>query len=365
LSCCSWWQERGRWLFSSKGNCPQLGLIYVAVLGVSCCSQFFNPARGVLIAEIVEPQDQARASGLSQTTANLALILGPPLAAPLLFALGVQWALIMDALSFVVSYLTIQAIHPPQQAGQAAGAAEEGGKFWRELREGIRFYFRSQALTTILIAACIVTLGSGVLNALDVFFVTQNLHAQPDLYGLLGMAFGTGSITGALLSAFFLQSIGEVRAFWGGLGLSGLLVLIFARLTSLWPGLVLFFFFGFSVAVVNTVIGPLVLRVTPHHLLGRVFSIFSPLVNLVGLLSLALAGYLASLLHDWHSVILGVAIGSYDTLFTGAGLLLVIASGSVFMSLHRQPELKPVPEPETALAAPQQQIDVVGYADEP
>jgi Na+/melibiose symporter-like transporter len=81
--------------------------------------------------------------------------------------------------------------------------AEEGGGSWREFVEGLRFYFTHQPLLTILIAACVVMLGAGIINMLDVFFVTRNLQAPADLYGLLGMAFGAGSIIGAPLSALF------------------------------------------------------------------------------------------------------------------------------------------------------------------
>ncbi len=46
-------------------------------------------------------------------TLNIAALLGPALAALLYFALGVQWALLLNALSFGVAICTIVAIRVP------------------------------------------------------------------------------------------------------------------------------------------------------------------------------------------------------------------------------------------------------------
>lgn len=45
------------------------------------------------------------AAGQGQATTGAAAILGPPLAAPLLFAVGIQWAMLINAASYVSSYL--------------------------------------------------------------------------------------------------------------------------------------------------------------------------------------------------------------------------------------------------------------------
>ncbi|WP_372456328.1 hypothetical protein [Streptomyces cavourensis] len=58
--------------------------------------------------------DRARAAGITQATTQTALILSPPLAAPLFFALGVQWALLFNALSYLVSYLAIRSVRIPE-----------------------------------------------------------------------------------------------------------------------------------------------------------------------------------------------------------------------------------------------------------
>jgi MFS family permease len=79
----------------------ELAAIYLAVAAESGFAQFFNPSRLALLGLIVAPADRPQASGMLQATSSTASIIGPPLAAPLLFTLGVQWALLINAVSFV------------------------------------------------------------------------------------------------------------------------------------------------------------------------------------------------------------------------------------------------------------------------
>ena len=88
-----------------------LVLLYAVVLVVNSAGQFFNPARFATIGEIVHGEaDRAKAFGLGQATAATAVILGPPIAAPLLFALGIKWAMFINCASYVVSYFAIRSI---------------------------------------------------------------------------------------------------------------------------------------------------------------------------------------------------------------------------------------------------------------
>ena len=127
--------------FFPGGKLPifwQLGAIYVIIFLAGACAQFFNPSQMALIGDIVEEKVRARASGLSQMTFSFAILVAPPLAAPVLFAFGFQWALLVDAMSFVVSFLSISAIRVPQRVESAAEVQEK--QFLREFAEGLRFF---------------------------------------------------------------------------------------------------------------------------------------------------------------------------------------------------------------------------------
>ncbi|HEU5367941.1 MAG TPA: MFS transporter, partial [Ktedonobacterales bacterium] len=289
----------------------------------SACAQFFNPARFALIGDIVEEPQRARASGLGQTTQSLAGIIGPPIAAPLLFAFGVEWALIVNALSFVVSFLAILPVRVPPSTSGSAGA--QHGTFFQDFAAGLRFFVSNRVLITLLITIILVTLGAGAINALGVFFVTQNLHTSANLYGFLDASFGMGAVVGAIAASIFAAKIGETRIFWLGLLAAGISTIIFARMTSLAPALVFIGLAGVWIAPVNIVVGPLALHVTPREFVGRVIAVINPVQALASILSISLAGTLAStVLNGLHTTLAGITIGPNDTIFTSTGLLIIL-----------------------------------------
>ncbi len=189
-----------------------LAAIYTVVVLVNIGEQFFRPSSMALIQEIVPKELQARAMGLSQVSISIALILGPALAAPLYAAFGPEWALLIDAATFAVSYLTIAAIRA--QGAPLTARQQQGGSFWRELWAGFRFFFSNRVLVTLLLAIIVAVSGASALNTLDVFFATQNLHATTAMYGLIGGVFGLGSILGSLIFGMTAQRIGLARTLW-------------------------------------------------------------------------------------------------------------------------------------------------------
>src|ERR1700685_490845 len=73
-----------------------LSLIYMVVFALNATGQFFGPSRFAIIGDIVTGEaDRARAAGITEATVATAMIVGPPLAAPLLFSVGLQWALLL------------------------------------------------------------------------------------------------------------------------------------------------------------------------------------------------------------------------------------------------------------------------------
>jgi MFS family permease len=175
---------------------------------------------------------------------------------------------------------------------------------------------------TLLVTGVIVMLGGGALNALDVFFVTRNLHTPLSAYGALEAVFGAGALLGAVLLSIFARRIGAARTLWASILGIGLLMMVYARLTALTPALVVLFFVGVLNAGINIALGPIVLHVTPRALVGRVMAVLLPVMTLAQVLSIALAGYLAStVLAEFHASVLGQPLGPIDMIFLIAGAL--------------------------------------------
>jgi hypothetical protein len=94
---------------------------------------------------------------------------------------------------------------------------------------------------------------------------------------------------------------------------------------------------------VNVVAAPILLAAVPRALIGRVFALVQPIASIAGIISTAGAGYLAtSVLSGLHAEIGSVRIGTYDTIFSLAGVLVL--AGGVFAVVSLRPPARSHPQ---------------------
>jgi MFS family permease len=311
----------------------QLGAIYLVVVLATICTQFFDPSRLALVGDLVSEPDRAHATGLLEVTRNLAVVVGPPVAALLYFRFGALWALLINALSFLVSFLALLVVHvSPSVVRPQSGPQTH---FRREFGSGPHFLLGNRVLMTILVTSVVGMFGISAFSTLGIFFALQNLQIPASLSSFLSLAFGVGAILGAVLAGFFAQRLGVARTFWLSiLVLSGLL-LVYARQTSFAPAVGVSFLLGIPYAAIGVASDPLLLHVTPPALIGRMFSVIITIVMLSMLVSTALVGYLAStVLHDFHTRVLGLAFGPIDMIFTVGSLCALLAGMYAMVNLR-------------------------------
>jgi MFS family permease len=301
----------------------RLGAIFADVALLASFAQFFIPAQLALIKDIVAQPKEDQALEIFQAIQGLSVIIGPPVAAALVFGLGFGWALVLNALSFVVVFLATYAIQAPPAAHSLAPG--EAGHFSREFLDGVGYVTGNTVLRTILVGEVLTWLGFGALQALGIFFITGNLHAPASDYGFFGADFGVGAIVGAVLVTIFGKRIGLARLLYASLVFSGLFVIIMSHLTSFYIALGAAFLFGITASAVLVTVGPLALDNTPREYVGRVTAVINPIGRMAALVSVALAGSLVStVLHGFHASILGITFDPVSTIFTGTGVLAVL-----------------------------------------
>jgi MFS family permease len=314
----------------------QLTILYVVIAVASSFAEFFNPSRLAILGAIVPSDDQPSASGQLQAMAALAQVLGPPLAAPLLTIFGVQWALIVNALSFGISFLYVRAIKTPTIEEPAA---PRRSSFGTEFRAGVRFFVRSTVLVGLAIGSVILMIGVGAVNAIAVFFVATNLHVSVGWVGVISAAVGAGTVLGAVGTGVIARPIGLRRLPWLGLLVGGAALLALSRCTELVNAIIACFALGVAVGVINASDQPITVRVTPSNMIGRVGAVSGPLVQLANLIGLGLAGVLAGgVLKSLHGSLAGITFGPYDTVIAGAGALLILAGLVTIQAMRHFPE---------------------------
>jgi MFS family permease len=317
-----------------------LAMLYAVVFVVNSAGQFFNPARFATIGDIVPGEaDRAKAFGLGQATTATAAIIGPPLAAPLLFSVGIQWALLVNAVSYGVSFLAVRSVRFPASditSNAERPTADTAPKpAWRtEFVAGLKMFIGNRFLVALLSIAVVAQLGTGAINALNVFFLTDNLHAAATLLGVLSMAFGLGSIVGALLAGRIVRLIKARNVVWLGMIAGGVLLGAYARQSRFIPALVLTFLFMIPVTALNTGLSPLLLAATPKAFMGRMMAVFNPVNMAASAISVVVAGWLASTtLRNFHTTVAGLHVGRIDTIFTVSAVMIIAAGVYAYFAL--------------------------------
>jgi MFS family permease len=312
-----------------------LAAVYLVVFVLNAAGQFFNPARFATTGDVVHGEsDRVRAAGLAEATTSAAGIIGPPIAAVLLVTVGFQWALAANAASYAVSYLAIRCLrltprpHPavPAEAGETSLHAEFSG--------GLRLFARNRFLVTLLTVTVICQCGTGAITALNVFFVTRDLHASSRLFGIAETAMGIGFIIGALAAGRMVRWIGARALTWSGLLATGVLAAGYALQRSFPAGLVILAIYAVPIAMLNTAVAPLLLDAAPREYLGRVMAVFTPVNQLASMLSMVICGWLTStVLRSFHASFAGVTLNSVSLIFIVAGGLIFVSGIRAFTAL--------------------------------
>ena len=271
-----------------------LAAVYLVVFVLNGVGQFFNPARFATTGDVVHgEEDRIRAAGLAEATVSAAGIVGPPIAALLLFTVGFQWALAVNAASYVVSILAIRLLRLTP-APRSPGLAEAGSTgLYAEFSAGLRLFARNRFLVTLLTVTMICQCGTGAISALNVFFVTRDLHASSGLFGIAETAMGVGFIIGALAAGGMVRDRRPRADLVGpaGNGRPGGWLRAAAQLPR-GPGPA--GALRHSDRDAEQAVVPLLLDAAPRQYMGRVMAVFMPVNQLASMLSVVVSGWLTS-----------------------------------------------------------------------
>ena len=173
-------------------------VLYVVVACVGTLSLFFDISYQSLLPDLVEEDQLADANGKLEGTRSVAAAAGPALGGALVQAVRAPMAVLLDALSYLVSAFAVARLRPTPVPERAA-ADEPRPSVREDLAEGVRT-FRSEPLQVRL-------LGVGVMSnfflaavmALFPLYVVRSLGLNP---AEIGAAYAVGAIGGIVVAVF-------------------------------------------------------------------------------------------------------------------------------------------------------------------
>ena len=161
---------------------------------------FFDVAYQSYLPALVDSDQLADGNSKLEISRSGAAIAGPGLAGALVEALGAPVAVVADAVSFVlsaISVLFIQRAEPPVEVVHKS----ERLSMRADIGEGLRYVLKHRSLR--LIAGCTATSNyfNSMLQAVLLVYLVRKLHWSAGLIGLMFMISNVGFLIGAALSS--------------------------------------------------------------------------------------------------------------------------------------------------------------------
>ncbi|MEO3753207.1 MFS transporter [Streptomyces sp. B6B3] len=320
---------------------PAYAQLCVVAFGVGTCSVLSEVAHYAYVPTLVGRARLTEGNSRLQISHSASASAGPGLGGVLIQFLSATGAVILDAVSFLVSAVLLRSIRKPEDPpgdGQAAVSVR------RSLAQGLRALFRHRLLRPIILEGAVASFFESGLLAIYVLYATRELGLNPLTIGLVFACGGVGAIPGALLARWAGARFGIGRAIIGGWILAGFALLMVPLAGG--PALVVV-----AVLAAGRALGALTdtvanihqwsLRqvVTPDHLAGRVTASQRFIVYGSGAVGALVAGALGS------------GVGLRPTLFVCAVGCLLAPLVVVFSPLRRLRE-QPLPEEDPGPFAP-------------
>ena len=195
----------------------QLWQIY-ALAGLSGA---LSPATGagvrVILPHLVPEGALERANALASTSLQFASLLGPALAGILVAEVGGAFALLIDAMSFLLMGFLVFSL--PPIARHTFNEASPVKQTWLS---GFDLLVRTKEIRLLTSLSVLFFFSYGPLEAALPLYSDKILHAGVQGYGLLWTGFGVGALIGALFTSFvaarFRPGLSQplIALLWGG-----------------------------------------------------------------------------------------------------------------------------------------------------
>lgn len=310
----------------------QLWMLYLIALIFGTISGFFLPASNSMVPLIVNNEDIMAGNSIIQGTAQLSVFIGPLLAGGLMAFFssssislgggisssmgGIGTALVIDALTFLVSIVTLWMM----RVNQIQPEHEEVKDILYSIKEGILFIRKTPKVLHMFVLISVVNfLFTGPFLVGIPVIANSRLAEGAAAFGIIMAAFGIGNLIGIIASGTIKikpQKLGILTTII--VGIFGVFLALMGFISSIWMGFILVFILGAFNGYVGIVITTLLQKNTPPEMLGRMMSLV--VLSMVGFvpISQAVSGALIKV--------------SLEGLFAVCGMLIVLTASIVVMS---------------------------------
>jgi len=295
-------------------NLLTLPLLIAIQIGLGAATVFFNVAWPAYLPRLANGPTLLKLNARMAIMGEGAGFVGPGLAGALINIFSAPFVLVVDAITFAVSYVTLRAIRTPEPP-----APKKRNTLVHDLREGLRELWIRPNLRLITLEAVNGNIAFSLMIGQAIIFQRIDLGFEPALIGAVASAGFLGGLFGSLSAPYLVKRVGFGRLMIVGTALFGINEFLLPAAAfvprELSPIFVLanFFIGGYFLLIYVVPVTTFRQQAVPDRLLGRVMSINRTLTWGFG----ATFGYLLG-------GVLGNAFGRPNALVVGAVLQTLV-----------------------------------------
>lgn len=277
----------------------------------------YQLANLALLPSLVPRAQLVEANGRLSLSNSLISITGLGMAGALVQLMGAPKAIILDAISYLLSAASLAGIHAPEGDRSAA----KRPPLWCEAAAGVRDLVRTPVLLALSVATGISILGGNVQGTVQLLFLVNVLHFSPAVLGLLAAADGAAAMLGGLFAGRIARrlGIGPVILLGSSVYEVSRVLIPFAGLSEATTPLVIVttasLLAGLSYTIYEINQASLRQALTPPDLLGRTTGARRVLIFCAAPLGAALGGYLSTAIGLRPSLVVGALVSILSCVF--------------------------------------------------
>ncbi|GIN87202.1 putative MFS-type transporter YkuC [Heyndrickxia sporothermodurans] len=297
-------------------------LIFAVLFLRSAISKFFFPAESGILQGVLSKDDYATSAGLNQMVSSLFMLFGGALGILAYRFTGVYGAIIIDALSFIVSGLLMRACKISEEVRLPNGIHK-----WRDLniafvmkdfKTGALYILKNKLLRSLIVGFFIFGIVNGGFSVMPIFILKYKLAPQTyeEYSVVLGVIFGSGILIGSVLSSIIIQKMRFHQGIIIGLLITGSFVVLSGYSSNLPMFFILIFISALTLPLVNISLGGWMPSIVDKKYMGRVQGWISPLMMFSQTITLAFIS------------------ASFQKFLTIEGLYCIVGGGLILAAIY-------------------------------
>jgi len=300
--------------------------LYILIFLSFSAGRFFIPAKMAFLPQAVDKDDIFMANSLISNTATVAAVLGLGLGGILVEKYGFNNAFFIDSATFFISAVSIYFIAVKDSGKFLAKDILDIGKnvvervkksFIHELREGVRYIFRSSETKYAFKIFFFLFSYIGALYVVFIRFIQHTLSSVTKDVGFTAVSLGGGIFLGSLLYGRVAHKFSIRRIINWAVLLSSIFVIFFVSFLRAYPlasyAVILAFIQGLLISPAFIGVNALIHRESDKNLLGRIFSGLEFTSHLGFLIAMICASVLADIFTPFTII---VSVGIIGFLFS-------------------------------------------------